>query len=106
MRSMHTPSVQVNSSELQELKRRFLNLNFSPKWLPGDETNVSQPERKGDGLILSTARKIPAYSPHVFSYLWSYTKTLMDQISALAAQSDKYFDHEDNPPITIVETSE
>ena len=38
MRSMHTPSVQVNSSELQELKRRFLNLDFSSKWLPGDKT--------------------------------------------------------------------
>ena len=67
MRSMHTPSVQVNSSELQELKRLIFKHGFFIEMIMRGQNYVTQPERKGDGLILSTARKIPANSPHVFS---------------------------------------
>ena len=70
IRSIQTPSVQVNSSELQELKTKDLIILSSfiyPKTTNSTKQTPKQPEGQGDGLVLSAASKVSANAPLVLS---------------------------------------
>ena len=67
---MQTPSEQVNSSELQELKKEKVKVKRVELKKPNvyqPNINQRQPEGEGDSLVLSAAGKISAHVPNMLS---------------------------------------